>query len=260
MREGTPRTRGRTVHRPPPSASRYDRARCALSYREGFSRIGRSCVASNVFLESLTTRQSRRLAQPDGGAGTPSGRGCHLQRVRRHHHPGPLHEGQGLTHALTHTNTAPTDLTVTAALVRKAYSKRRRSRLWSKPVTLRTWGRRVRPHCDGTGLCRAQIWRSGTHARKQCEIWAQLQPNPLCRNRFIERDRPCPRARGGARDAHSWRTASRGVPYYGLTALFTRVPPALPSPTRPTPTAKLQASPCTARSSTTQGREVLQRL
>ena len=33
---------------------------------------------------------------------------------------------QGLTHALT--NIAPTDLTVAAALVRKAYSKRRRSR------------------------------------------------------------------------------------------------------------------------------------
>ena len=28
-------------------------------------------------------------------------------------------------------------------------------------------GTRVRLHCDGTGLCRAQIWRSGTHARKQ---------------------------------------------------------------------------------------------
>ena len=27
-----------------------------------------------------------------------------------------------------------------AALVREAYSKRRRSRLWSKPVNLRTWG------------------------------------------------------------------------------------------------------------------------
>ena len=36
-------------------------------------------VASNVFLESLTIRQSGRIAQPDGGAGTPSGRGCHLQ-------------------------------------------------------------------------------------------------------------------------------------------------------------------------------------
>ena len=41
----------------------------------------------------------------------------------RHHHRGPLCEGRGLTHALTHT--APTDLTVAAALVRKAYSKRR---------------------------------------------------------------------------------------------------------------------------------------
>ena len=43
-------------------------------------------------------------------------------RVGRHHHRGPLHEGRGLTHALT--DTAPTDLTVAAALVRKAYSKR----------------------------------------------------------------------------------------------------------------------------------------
>ena len=69
---------------------------------------------------------------------------AHLQgvaatfRVGRHNHRGPLHEGRGLTHALTHD--APTDLTVAAALVRKASSKRRRSRLWSKPVNLRTWG------------------------------------------------------------------------------------------------------------------------
>ena len=67
---------------------------------------------------------------------------AHLQgvaatfRVGRHHHRGPLHEGRGLTHALTHT--APTDLIVAAALVRKTYSKRRRSRLWSKSVILRT--------------------------------------------------------------------------------------------------------------------------
>ena len=69
---------------------------------------------------------------------------AHLQgvaatfRVGRHHHRGPLHAGRGLTHALTHI--APTDLTVAAALVRKACSKRRRSRLWSKPVNLRTCG------------------------------------------------------------------------------------------------------------------------
>ena len=56
---------------------------------------------------------------------------AHLQgaaatfRVGRHHHRGPLHEGRGLTHALTHD--APTDLTVAAALVRKASSKRRHS-------------------------------------------------------------------------------------------------------------------------------------
>jgi hypothetical protein len=42
------------------------------------------------------------------------------------------------TPCLTHT--ASTDLTVAAALVRKAYSKRRHSRLWPKPVNLRTWG------------------------------------------------------------------------------------------------------------------------
>ena len=40
-------------------------------------------------------------------------------------------------------------------------------------------GTRFRLHCNGTGLLRAQIWRSGTHARKQCEIWAQFRPNPL---------------------------------------------------------------------------------
>ena len=68
---------------------------------------------------------------------------AHLQGVAatfrggRHHHRGPLYEGRGLTQALTHT--APTDLTVAAALVRKAYSKRRRLRLWSKPGNLRTW-------------------------------------------------------------------------------------------------------------------------
>ena len=80
---------------------------------------------------------------------------AHLQgvaatfRVGRHHHREPLHEGRGLTHALTHT--APNDLTVAAALVRKAYSKRRRSRLWPKPVNLRTWGLVPDPmfHVDG---------------------------------------------------------------------------------------------------------------
>ena len=117
-------------------------------------------VASNVFFASLTTRQTAdKVADShnliaDGGAGTPAGRGCHLQGIGRHHHRGPLHEGRGLTHALT--DIAPTDLTVAAALVRKACSKRRRSRLWSKPVNLRDVRTRVRPHCDGAGLCRAQ--------------------------------------------------------------------------------------------------------
>ena len=46
LRQGTPRTRGRTGHGPPPS--RYDRARCALLCREGFSRIGRSSRKQRV--------------------------------------------------------------------------------------------------------------------------------------------------------------------------------------------------------------------
>ena len=43
------------------SAGAVSRATCSLS------------------LCTLTTRQSGRLTQPDGGAGTPAGRGCHLQ-------------------------------------------------------------------------------------------------------------------------------------------------------------------------------------
>ena len=93
-------------------------------------------VASNMFLRSLTKTDTVAeshnlmvvLAHLQGAAAT--------FRVGRHHHRAPLHEGRGLTHALTHT--APTDLTVAAALVRTAYSKRRRSRLWSKSVNLRT--------------------------------------------------------------------------------------------------------------------------
>ena len=45
-------------------------------------------------------------------------------------------------------------------------------------------GTRVRLHCDSSRLCRAQIWRSGTHARKQCEIWAQNLGHTL-RNRAL---------------------------------------------------------------------------
>ena len=58
-----------------------------------------------MFFQSLTTRQSGRLpdshnlmvvlAHMQGVAAT--------FRVGRHHHRGPLHEGQGLTHALTLT-------------------------------------------------------------------------------------------------------------------------------------------------------------
>ena len=100
-------------------------------------------VASNVFLESLTTRQSVAdlmvvLAHLHRACGCH--RAPYLQGVAALAAPSscttPVREGRGLTHALTHT--APTDLTVAAALVRKAYSKRRRSRLWSTPVNLRT--------------------------------------------------------------------------------------------------------------------------
>ena len=108
---------------------------------------------------------------------------AHLQgvaatfRVGRHHHRGPLHEGRGLTHALTHT--APTDLTVAAALVRKAYSKRRRSCLWSKPVNLRTWRLVSDPIAMVQALAELRYGVVAYTRAKQCEIWAQFQPNPL---------------------------------------------------------------------------------
>ena len=99
--------RGRTCHHPPPS--RYHRARCALRYREGFSRIGRRS-REIIVPPTLTT-----------GALCPTRTTMvlmlvHLQgaavifRVGRHHHHGSFCEGQGLTHALT--DTPPTDLTV----------------------------------------------------------------------------------------------------------------------------------------------------
>ena len=56
------------------SYGRTRRARCAVWYREKvFSRIGRCSVASNVFLESLTNRQSglADLHNLTGGAGRP---------------------------------------------------------------------------------------------------------------------------------------------------------------------------------------------
>ena len=171
---------------------------------------------------------------------------AHLQgvvatfRVGRYHHRGPLYEGRGLTHALTHT--APTDLTVADATPlgaqaqsdrtlrllhvrqvgasrcpqfvldalkracqspslqpsrsarsalsgccgvgeRVIYSKRRRSCLWSRPVNMRTWRLVPDPivmvHVPLQSSDTA-LWRSGTHARKQFEIWAQFQPHPLC--------------------------------------------------------------------------------
>ena len=109
---------------------------------------------------------------------------AHLQgvaatfRVGRHHHRGPLHEGRGLTHALT--DDAPTDLTVAAALVRKAYSRRRRSRLWSKPVNLRTWGLVSDSIVMVQALAELRYGVVAYTRAKQCEIWAQFQPNPLC--------------------------------------------------------------------------------
>ena len=111
---------------------------------------------------------------------------AHLQgvaatfRVGRHHHRGPLHEDRGLTQALTHD--APTDLTVAAALVRKAYSKRRRSCLWSKPVNLRTW----RLVSDPIAMVQALAeLRYGVvvHTRENSVKYGlnfnRVQPNPL---------------------------------------------------------------------------------
>ena len=95
---------------------------------------------------------------------------AHLQgvaatfRVGRHHHPGPLHEGRGLTHALTHD--APTDLTVAAALVRKGILQAAALAPVAETGESEDVVTRVRLHCDGAGLGRAQIWRSGIHTRE----------------------------------------------------------------------------------------------
>ena len=106
LRGRTPRTRGRTGHRPPPSRGKIERAARCLTVKVSAESAG--AVASTMFFQSLTTRQSRRLAQPDGGAGTPSsGRGCHLQGRSAPPSWTPLHEYRGLTHALT--DIAPTD-------------------------------------------------------------------------------------------------------------------------------------------------------
>ena len=71
---------------------------------------------------------------------------------------------RGATHALTHT--ALTDLTVAAALVRKAYSKRRRLRLRVETGESEDVETHSRPHCDGTGLCRAQRYGVVVHTRE----------------------------------------------------------------------------------------------
>ena len=98
-------------------------------------------------------------------------------RLGRHHHCGPFCEGRGLTHALT--DIAPTDLTVAAALVRKASSRRRRSRLWSKPVNLRTWALVSDSIVMVQALAELRYGVVAYTRAKQCEIWAQFQPNPL---------------------------------------------------------------------------------
>ena len=86
-------------------------------------------------------------------------------------------KGRGLTHALTHD--APTDLTVAAALVRKASSKRRRSRLWPKPVNLRTWSLVSDSIVMMQALAELRYGVVAYTRAKQCEIWAQFRPNPL---------------------------------------------------------------------------------
>ena len=64
-------------------------------------------------------------------------------------------------------------------MVRKACSKRRRSRLWSKLVNLRTCGL----VSDFIAIVQAFAelrYGAVVHTpRKQCEIWAQLRPNPF---------------------------------------------------------------------------------
>ena len=101
---------------------------------------------------------------------------AHLQgvaatfRVGRHRHRvhrGPLHEGRGLTHALTHI--APTDLTFAAALVRNEgiLQAAALAPVVETGESEDVWTR-VRLQCDITGICRAQIWRSGAvvHTRE----------------------------------------------------------------------------------------------
>jgi hypothetical protein len=77
LRERTPRTRadGRAAARH--LHGNIERAVRCVTVKVLAESAG--AVAINVFFESLTTRQSGRLAQPGGGAGTPAGRGCHLQ-------------------------------------------------------------------------------------------------------------------------------------------------------------------------------------
>ena len=72
------------------------------------------------------------------------------------------------THRTVGLVIAPTDLTVAAALVRKAYSKRRRSRLWSKPVNLRTCGLVSDPIVMvlPAGLCRELRYGVVVHTRE----------------------------------------------------------------------------------------------
>ena len=94
-----------------------------------------------------------------------------LIAAHKHTHPwadfGPHHVGRhhgivdhsmkvGASHTLLLTHTAPTDLTVAAALVRKAYSKRRRgARACVETGESEDEESRVRLH--GTGVCIAFV-------------------------------------------------------------------------------------------------------
>ena len=106
------------------SAGVQSRAMCSLSLCLPDSHSGRLAHLMVV----LAHLQQGVVATFRGQVGTTIV--DHSVKVGASHPPSPLLP-------LTLTDIAPTDLTAAAALVRKAYSKRRRLRLWSKPVNLR---------------------------------------------------------------------------------------------------------------------------
>ena len=162
--------------------------RAVRCYAVKVSAESAGAVASNVFLESLTTdnptKISGRLAQqPDVNLMVVL---AHLQgvaatfRVGRHHtivHRS-MKVGASLTPSLTSlplTSPSPQrygeEGLLQAAALAPVVETGESEDVWT----------RVRLNCDSTGLYRAQIWRRGTQAQKQCEIWAQFRPNPLTR-------------------------------------------------------------------------------